>query len=351
MDEENILKCVGNDDIMIIIYYMGVFSMDSNKPKSINSLMAHMRDSKNIQIGGSFQKRKLRVMGYFHGYKGYRYYNDPKNLLPFANFNELQAVYDFDMKLKAVFYPQIMFLETAIKNYTLEIILSEASSKRFAEIYSKLMTDYKSYKKDSKSFRNAMAKRMNVRNKVYGNISKYYSKSNIIKHYYDSDRPVPMWAVFEILSLGEFANFISCINQPTRKKISNSVGIDANVDSSGRMVEDIVFTLKDLRNSIAHNNTVFDTRFKTGSVKKNIMNYISQKTNIANIDFKTIVDYLILICFVQKLLKCNKSDILAFIKQFEDICESFRKQVPMNIYSKIIYTDSRKKIKSLKTFL
>ena len=327
------------------------FCMDSNKPKSINSLMAHMRDSKNIQIGGSLQKKKLRVMGYFHGYKGYRYCNDPKNLLPFADFNELQAVYDFDMKLKAVFYPQIMFLETAIKNYSLEIILSEAGSKRFAEVFSKLMNDYKSYKKDSKNFRNAMSKRMNVRNKVYGNISKYYSKSNIVKHYYDSDRRVHMCAVFEILSLGEFANFISCLNEPTRKKISNSVGIDSNADSNGRMVEDIVFTLKDLRNSIAHNNTVFDTRFKTGSVKKNIMNYISQKTKISNIDFKTIVDYLVLICFVLKLLQCNKSDILAFIKQFEDICESFRKQVPMNIYSKIIYTDSRKKIMSLKTFL
>ena len=85
------------------------------KPKSINSLMAHMRDEKQIQISGSLQKKKLRAMGYFHGYKGYRYYNIPSNLFPFSDFNELQAVYDFDMKLKAAFYPQIMFLETAKK--------------------------------------------------------------------------------------------------------------------------------------------------------------------------------------------------------------------------------------------
>lgn len=321
------------------------------KPKSINSLMAHMRDEKQIQISGSLQKKKLRAMGYFHGYKGYRYYNIPSNLFPFSDFNELQAVYDFDMKLKAAFYPQIMFLETAIKNYSLEIILSEADSKRFADVYSKLMDDYKSYNKGSRNFRNAMSKRMNVRNKVYGNISKYYAKSNIIKHYYDSDRPVPMWAVFEILSLGEFANFLSCLNESTRKKISKSVGIDASADTNGRMVEDIVFTLKDLRNSVAHNNTVFDTRFRTGGVKNNIKNYICMKTGIANIDFKTIIDYLILICFVLKLLQYNKSDILAFIRQFEDICENFRKQVPINIYSQIVHTDSRRKISALKTFL
>ena len=48
------------------------------KPKSINSLMAYMRDQKNIQIKGSVQKQKLRNMGYFHGYKGYRFYGTPK---------------------------------------------------------------------------------------------------------------------------------------------------------------------------------------------------------------------------------------------------------------------------------
>ena len=47
------------------------------KPKSINSLMAYMRDVKGVQIKGSSDKRKLRNMGYFHGYKGYRYHNNP----------------------------------------------------------------------------------------------------------------------------------------------------------------------------------------------------------------------------------------------------------------------------------
>ena len=43
------------------------------KPKSINALMAYMRDVKGINISGSGDKKKLRYMGYFHGYKGYRY--------------------------------------------------------------------------------------------------------------------------------------------------------------------------------------------------------------------------------------------------------------------------------------
>ena len=41
--------------------------------KSINSLMAHLRDEKLIDIRGSLHKRKLRNLGYYHGYKGYRF--------------------------------------------------------------------------------------------------------------------------------------------------------------------------------------------------------------------------------------------------------------------------------------
>ena len=320
-------------------------------PKSIDSLMKHMRDKKQIQINGSLQKKKLRNMGYFHGYKGYRYCNSPSSLLPYSNFSQLQAVYDFDMKIKAIFYPQIMLLETTLKNYTLEVILQEANSELFADVYAKLLNDYKSHSVGSDRYNKAISKRMDVRNKIYSNISRDYGKNNIIKHYYDKDEPVPIWAIFEILSLGEFGNFLSCLNFNTRRKVSTSVGIKSNLDTNGRMLEMIVFTLKDLRNAVAHNNTIFDTRFKKRSVNSHLINYITSESGVNNINFKTIVDYLILISFVLKLLKYNKKDILNFIAQFENVCETLRKQIPMNIYSKIVYTDTKKKLSELRNFL
>lgn len=321
------------------------------KPKSINSLMAYMRDDKKIDISGSLQKKKLRNMGYYHGYKGYRYCNSPNAILPYKSFNELQAVYDFDMKLKSIFYPQIMFLETTIKNYSLEIILDEAKSKRFADVYAKLLNDYKSYPVGSKSYNIAIKKRMSIRNKIYSDISRDYEKNKIVSHYYDKDQPVPMWAIFELLSLGEFSNFIACLNVDVRKKISNSVGIKSSFDTDGKLVEIILFCLKDLRNAVAHNNTIFDTRFKKSNIAFRVNNYVSSETGITNIAFNTIVDYLILICLVMKLLNCNKSEVLTFVRQFEEACENLRKQVPMNIFSKIVYTDTRKKISGLKKFL
>ncbi len=313
--------------------------------------MSYMQENKGIQISGSIQEKQLRYMGYFHGYKGYRYCNAPNSLLPYTNFNELQSVYDFDMQIKAIFYPQIMFLETTIKNYALEEILNKTKSKRFADVYSLLLNDYKTFQIGSDKYKKAISKRMTVRNNVYGNISRDYGKNNIIVHYYDKDEPVPIWAIFEILSLGEFGNLFACLNLNTRQAISSSIGINRAVDGDGRMTEKIVFCLKDLRNAIAHNNTIFDTRFKTGAINNRIASYISSETKIKNINFNSILDYVILISFMLKILKKDKSDIEIFIQQFENAYETLRKNVPTNIYSKIIFTDTKTKLNTLKNFL
>ena len=39
--------------------------------------------------------------------------------------------------------------------------------------------------------------------------------------------------------------------------------------------------------------------------------------------------------FVMKLLKCNRTDIIALINQFNNECEDLRKQIPMNIFLKL----------------
>lgn len=321
------------------------------KPKNINSLMKYMRDVKGIKIEGSTQKRKLRNMGYFHGYKGYRYCHSPNSLFKYTEFDQLQSVYNFDMKLKSLFYPQIMFLETTIKNYSLEIILDKSKSSHFTYIYTNLMTDYKTYTLGSDKYKKAFNKKLAVRNKIYSVISRDYGKSNIVNHYYDRDKPIPIWGIFEIISLGEFGNFLSCLSPVIRKDISSSVGIKSSFDPNGKMLEMIVYTLKDLRNAVAHNNTIFDTRFKTSSVNSSISKYISAETEIKNIDFNTIADYIILISFVMKLFKCNKKDIVSFISKFEEACDNLRLKVPSNIFSKIVYTDTRRKLSLLKNYL
>ena len=64
----------------------------TDKAKTINGLMIHLRDDCNINIGGSKEKLQLTQYGYYHGYKGYRFYKKNTNRIPFNNFSEIVAV-------------------------------------------------------------------------------------------------------------------------------------------------------------------------------------------------------------------------------------------------------------------
>lgn len=91
-------------------------------PRSINSLMKHLRNN-GIAIRGSSQKRKLKNIGYYHGYKGFRFAGESSNRLPINDFSQIALLYSMDMQIKTLMYPHVMAIETALKNYTLEAVL------------------------------------------------------------------------------------------------------------------------------------------------------------------------------------------------------------------------------------
>lgn len=134
--------------------------------KSIDELMEYLRDIKNINIDGSIHKIKLRNLGYYHGYKGYRFIKEHSNQINLSDFNEIIALNKFDMELKSLFYSKIMFLETAIKNYSLEIILDEAKSSNFNTIYEEVLIEYKNFQSGSNNYKSAYKERLNMRDTV-----------------------------------------------------------------------------------------------------------------------------------------------------------------------------------------
>ena len=80
------------------------------KPKTVNGLMKYLRDEKGMAISNSNDKRKLRNIGYYHGYKGYRYINRPSNVVNYESFAQLYAIYSFDVSVKSLLYPKVMQL-------------------------------------------------------------------------------------------------------------------------------------------------------------------------------------------------------------------------------------------------
>lgn len=280
--------------------------MSGKHPKTTDSLMRYLRDQKGIAINGSFQKRKLMNIGYYHGYKGYRYINKATNVIPYTSFDELTAVYEFDSQLKALFYPFVMQIETALKNYVLETVVG---------------TD------------------------AFGNGNK------IAEHYLNKDVNLPIWAIFELLSLGEFGHFVSCLNFSCRQAISAKIGIRKSDDTNALMPQRLIYTTKDLRNAIAHNDVIFDTRFRTGSIDKQVSNAISNATGVSGLTFETVTDYLVLVVYQLSLLQMSKNDMKRLISSFVECTEKLRKAIPISVYSQIIRTDNNAKVAALRKFI
>jgi len=196
----------------------------ASKVKSINVLMKHLREANKINISGSSQKQKLRNIGYYHGYKGYRYIENSNNRIMYSDFNEVMAMNEFDMNLKTLFYPQIMFIETALKNYVLEVVLDKTGTDSFIDIYTNLLIDYKTYGHGTVKYKDAMKKRLDLRNKIYGALT------------------------------NNFGFFVSCLHRNIRMNVAKLMSLNSTCDSDGRLAVAIVFALKDLRNAVAHND-------------------------------------------------------------------------------------------------
>ena len=325
--------------------------------KTIDSLMRHLRNSHAISIGGSTQKRNLKNVGYFHGFKGYRYITTPRNKIPFNNFNEVMALNRFDMNLKSLFYGQIMFIETALKNYAAEIVMHECNSSSFNDIYNKLLTAYKDYPSNSDTYKQLYLLRCKVRDDTHSMLSFNYSKNTAsVRHYYNSDRPVPIWAIFEVISMGKFGNFIKALNISTKQQIVDKLSLNpcnCKIKSKNRLIVDVIFTLNSLRNAIAHNHVIFDvSRFsEPKNIRTDFKYCISQNTGVDDITFESILDYLMLIVYLLKGLRISKTELNRIIREFEKCIEAFRADFRLNEYNYIVRTNTRTKLAQLKAFV
>lgn len=315
-------------------------------PKTLNSLMKHLRDS-GVCINGSGQKRKLKNIGYYHGYKGYRFATVATNRLPLTDFSQVTLLYELDTQLKTLFYSRVMAIETALKNYTLEAVLIDARSEAFEDIWRMSLTDYRSY--SGRSYREAWERRQRLRGEIDGIVFNY-RKRPVIGHFRDADKDTPIWAIFEVMTLGNFGAFYDCLDRRVKAAIARDLGMPTNLDSESRL-KDIIYALKDFRNAIAHNGIVVDVRFKSGSVNAGVGQLLKQETGVGKVDFSDITDYVVLTTYLMCRMGFTKTECKQFVSGYEMILEKYRMELPFNIYSKIIKTSARGKLIALRQFV
>ena len=315
-------------------------------PKTLNSLMKHLRDS-GIDISGSTQKRRLKNIGYYHGYKGYRFAGRATNRLPLTDFSQVAALYDFDTQLKALFYPRVMSIETALKNYTLEAVIKDAKSGVFEDIWRRSLTDYRSY--SGRAYKSAWDRRQRLRSEIDGIIYGHRGR-DVIGHFRDADKDIPIWAIFEVMTLGNFGAFYDCLDRRVKTEIVRDLGMPFNLDSELRLKE-IIYALKDFRNAIAHNGVVLDVRFQTGAVNTGVSQLIKQEMGVGKVDFTDITDYVILLVYLMRRMGFTKTECKQLITGYETTTERYRAELPINVYSKLIKTSARGKLAAARKYV
>lgn len=324
--------------------------------KSTDGLMRHLR-SNGIAISGSTQKRQLMNTGYYHGYKGYRFYNTASHKIPFVSYDEVYATIKYDSQLKALFYEKIMFIETAVKNISLECIMKEANSENIQDMYDKVVCGYHNCPtgSDSKTRKKAQEKKLRLEDTIQSYLSRAYKEGNPkITHFYNnmSYSGVPLWALFEIFTLGDFGNLLSCLTYSTRDAISKKLGLNVvAIDTNRELIYNYIYAIKDLRNAIAHNAVIFDTRFRKIDPTPAMKLCLKKEFSLPYINFKTLGDYLFLVCYYLKILKVSKTEIKGFIRDFERITKNYRDSVSTQVSSMVIHSDLFSRIDMVKNSL
>ena len=249
-----------------------------------------------------------------------------------------------------------MFIETAVKNIALESILVNANSESIQDMYDKVVSGYNNAPASAtiEQKRKLQQNKLNLQNSIQSSLAYAYKKNNPkITHFYNNIgySDVPIWALFEIMTMGDLGYLLSCLTYDVRDDISKRLSLNVSCDTDRQLIYKYIYTLKDLRNAIAHNVVVFDTRFRNIDPTSAMKQCLKLEIGLPYVNFKTIGDYIILMCYYMKLLKVSKTEIKAFIREFEKITDNYRQAVNPNVAAIVIHPDLASRMNILKKFL
>lgn len=321
-----------------------------NSPQTINGLMRHLRNDCNIAISGSLQKQQLISYGYYHGYKGYRFFQNKRNRIPYSDFSEVVAVIEYDNNLKAALYSNLMFIETALKNIVCNESVNGLSQGTFDYVFKERM-------KDNPSNTKLQLNRLKLRNSVYSKLSARYKEeerkdNQMVRHFYNRGEDAPLWVVFEILYLSDLASFFECLNTTSRETILRKLDmLDVSIDTNRELLSSMLYTVKALRNAVAHNNIIFDTRFKDRKISPVLRKWTEKETNIQNITLYSLIDYIIMICCLLKRLDFTGIRAKNLIQNYKTENSALRSAVGQTIYTCLFQQNVAAKISALETYL
>ena len=243
-----------------------------------------------------------------------------------------------------------MFIETALKNIVCNASVDGLKYSTFDYIYKERMND-------DTTNSNLQLNRLRLRNKIYSRLSDTYkheetNDNKMVRHFYNRGQDAPIWVIFKILYLSELGNFCFCLNKNTRIKILKQLKMyDTSIDTNGNLLSSTIFALKSLRNSVAHNNIIFDARFKDRKVSTILKRWTENETGINNITLYSLIDYIIVICCILKRISFSKERSKTLLRKYEEETKKLQNNVTPEIYNIIIQQNVPEKIQGLKEYI
>ena len=260
------------------------------------------------------------------------------------------SVIEYDNNLKAILYPVLMFLETSIKNIVCNTSVEGLKDDTFDSVYKKRMSDNPSNTRQQLN-------RLKLRNAIYSRISTRYKDeehrdSQMVRHFYDRGRDVPVWGVSEIIYLSDLASYFSCLDFSMREQILREMDmLDVSLDTDRNLLTNILYTLKALRNAISHNNVVFYTRFKDRKVNPVVRKWAEKESGIKNITLYSLIDYIIILCCLLNKIDFSTARVNKLFKEYNEQNTVLKESVSKAIYEMIVPSHVSAKAIELEAYL
>jgi len=223
------------------------------------------------------------------------------------------------------------------KSIACDKIIKEVGSCYFSDVFEKGIP-----KSEGSRFR--------TRDSIYSAITKRYDSSKIIQHYYQHDNVIPLWSIFEELMLGDLSQLIQTLNPSIKLEISNEMGIPKGLNTEGALLPKVILCIKDLRNAIAHNKVIFDGRYIEFKKRIPMKGMLNLSTGIPNINCEKLSDDVILVIFIMKNLKFNKSQLRKITNQIIAAITTLKSKLSNELFQEIV-TDFPEKMKNLLLFI
>jgi len=162
---------------------------------------------------------------------------------------------------------------------------------------------------------------------------------------------VPLWSLFEIMMMGDFGSLLECLDLQTRDEITKALGMNLAADTNWELIYKYLYAFKDLRNAIAHNDVIFDARFRRIDPTKAMKDCLQRDIALPFVNFKSIGDYVILTCYYLKNLGVTKTEIKSFIREFEKVTDDYRALVSPAVADIVVRGDLQQRMTILKNYV